>query len=645
MMSYIKMFFENSIGIPFSFSVISKKLKTHLELIMALTSGLLILLAWIFHETPSETPSIILLLTAFIVGGYAKAKEGIIETIKEKKLNVELLMVLAAIGSASIGHWTEGAILIFIFALSGALETYTENKSSHELKALMDLQPETANLLLNNKVQKVPVANLKIGDHILIKAGERIPTDGLIVKGHTSVDESALTGESLPVTKSKEEAVFASTINLNGNITVRIHTLPSQTLFQKIIQLVQQAQAERSRSQAFIERFENSYVKVVLGMVAMMMVIPHFLLDWSWNDTIYRAMILLVVASPCALVASIMPATLSAISSSARNGVLFKGGAHLETLGEIDAIAFDKTGTLTEGKPVVTNTFFEHIDQRLIEIIYSVERYSNHPLAHAISNWCEEQTEIKAIEIEDITHLDGKGIQAKVGDVHWLIGNTRLVGDASVEQFVQKHDISSDRWLGKTVIFVKRNEEILGLFVLQDKLRQEAMDAVNELKQLGIKTIMLTGDNEQTAQEIAKEIDIHDFRANCLPEDKVDAIKQEKNSGFKIAMIGDGINDAPALATANLGVAMGAGTDVALETADMVLVKNSLPKIVDSIKLSKKMNRIIKQNILFSIAVILTLIASNFLQAINLPLGVIGHEGSTILVILNGLRLLKKNKQ
>ncbi|SHN28168.1 heavy metal translocating P-type ATPase [Gracilibacillus kekensis] len=611
----------------------------HRELIAALFSGLLILSAWLLHDSLPERSWTIILLSAFIIGGYAKAKEGITETISEKKLNVELLMIMAAIGAASIGYWTEGAILIFIFALSGALETYTENKSEKELESLMNLQPETATLL-NNK--QVKVSKLQIGDHIIIKAGERVPADGVITKGETSIDESALSGEAIPVIKNAEDNVFAGTVNMNGTLFVEIHTLPDQTLFQKIIQLVQHAQNERSPSQQFIERFESTYVKVVLVSVGFMMFLPHFLFGWSWTDTIYRAMILLVVASPCALVAAIMPATLSAISNSARNGVLFKGGMYVEGLSTIDTIAFDKTGTLTKGEPVVTDAFIHsaYSYPYIADVIYAIENESNHPLAQTMTVWARDNKKDTTVTVEDVKHINGKGLKGCIDNEEWFIGNKAMVGDSQAEEFINAQGVNTDLHVEKTMVFVKKAEEVIAIFLLKDTLRKDSIEAIETLNKMGIKTVMLTGDNKSTAAAIAKEANIDEFYANCLPEDKVTHLKQLAENNQKVAMIGDGINDAPALATANIGIAMGAGSDIALETADVVLIKNKLSKIVKAVNLSKKMNRIIKQNIVFSIAVILTLIASNFLQLIDMPLGVIGHEGSTILVILNGLRLL-----
>ncbi|WP_082631213.1 heavy metal translocating P-type ATPase [Gracilibacillus massiliensis] len=614
-------------------------LRKHSELIAALFSGLLILSAWLLHDSLSTRSWTILLLSAFVIGGYAKAKEGITETISKKKLNVELLMIMAAIGAASIGYWTEGAILIFIFALSGALETYTENKSEKELESLMNLQPETATLVSKKEVN---VTELKIGDHIIIKAGERIPADGVIIKGETSIDESALSGEAIPVTKKIEDDVFAGTVNINGTLFVEIHTLTDQTLFQKIIQLVQHAQSERSPSQQFIERFENTYVKVVLISVGFMMFLPYFLFGWSWTDTIYRAMILLVVASPCALVAAIMPATLSAISNSARNGVLFKGGIYVEGLSTIDTIVFDKTGTLTKGEPIVTDSFIDptYTYQYLANVIYRIENESNHPLAQAMTSWASDHKKDTTITVEEVKHDNGKGLRGRIDNEDWLIGNKAMVGDRQADEFINAQGVNMDEHGEKTMVFVKKAEKVVAVFFLKDTLRKDSIEAIEALNKMGIKTVMLTGDNESTAAAIAKEANIDEFYANCLPEDKVKYLKQLSENNKKVAMIGDGINDAPALATANLGIAMGAGSDIALETADIVLIKNKLSKIVKAVRLSKKMNRVIKQNIVFSIAVILTLIASNFLQLIDMPLGVIGHEGSTILVILNGLRLL-----
>jgi Zn2+/Cd2+-exporting ATPase len=618
-------------------------LKTHGELIAALISGVCIAIAWVLSNFNHQQTAIPFYLLAYIIGGYAKAKEGIEETIHEKQLNVELLMLFAAIGSALIGYWAEGAILIFIFALSGALETYTMNKSKREIAALMELQPEEAVLITEDGEQKVHVSKLKVGDLILVKPGERIPTDGFLVRGETSVDEAAITGESIPVEKKINDEVFAGTVNMRGSITVKVAKPSSETLFQKIIDLVQHAQSEKSPSQQFIERFENTYVKGVLFTVLLMMFLPHYLLDWSWNETFYRAMILLVVASPCALVASIMPAVLAAISNGARNGILVKGGVHLEKLGNIKVIAFDKTGTLTRGKPEVTDVIVRE-DLTKEEFIFqaaSVEQHSTHPLAQAIVYYAKKVFQ-KPLSVPDkVENVSGFGVNGVVNGRQLKIGKAEFVGKVEAHQF-QNGIAKMLEEQGKTIVFVKDEKGIAGLFALKDVVREETQQAISELKKLGLYTIMLTGDSEKTAQAIADESGIDEHISNCLPEEKVKEIKRLKTKYQSVAMVGDGINDAPALATANVGIAMGEGTDVALETADIVLMKNDLSKIAKAIQLSKRMNAIIKQNVIFSISVIVLLICSNFLQILDLPFGVIGHEGSTILVILNGLRLLRK---
>lgn len=619
-----------------------EKIKPHAELIAAAVSGLLIAAGWLLDKGEYRSEAIIAYLFAFIIGGFAKAKEGIEETFENKELNVEMLMIFAAVGSAIIGYWTEGAILIFIFAVSGALETYTMNKSNKEISSLMELEPDEALLISNGQERLVPVADLKIGDQILVKPGERVPSDGRILKGKTNIDEAAITGESIPVSKSDSDEVFAGTVNLTGSITVEITKESTETLFHKIIELVQNAQSEKSPSQLFIERFEGLYVKIVLAVVLLMMFLPHFLLEWSWNESFYRAMILLVVASPCALVASIMPATLSAISNGARHGILFKGGVHLENLSNLKAIAFDKTGTLTKGKPEV-NEIIVREDLNKEEVLWkiaSIENHSNHPLAQAIVKYVKTLNARDLLHPESIEDVSGWGVKANISGQEWKIGKADFVDKEAAENFAEgvSRQLASS---GNSLVFIGIDGELAAMIALKDIVREETKAAIDDLKTKGIYTVMLTGDSEKTANAIAAESHVDRFFAECLPEEKVEQVKKLKEEFKTVAMVGDGINDAPALATANVGIAMGEGTDVALETADVVLMKNDLPRIAEAINLSKRMNRIIKQNVVFSIAVITLLICSNFLQVLDLPYGVIGHEGSTILVILNSLRLLK----
>lgn len=628
------------------FKSLFDKVMAHQELIAAILSGAIILLTWTFSAFISSTLWVVLHIVAFVIGGYNQARDGIIDTIETKELNVELLMIFAAIGSAAIGYWTEGAILIFIFSLAGALETYTLNKSNKEISSLMKLQPEEAVKINRGNEETVPVSDLVIGDHIFIRASERIPADGTIVRGATSVDESAITGESIPVAKENKNDVFAGTVALDGSIVVEITKPASETLFQKIISMVQSAKDEKSPAQLFIEKFEGTYVKIVLVAVVLMMFVPYLLFSWTLTESIYRAMVLLVVASPCALVASIMPATLSAISNSARKGVLFKGGIHAERLSQMKIVAFDKTGTLTYGTHQVTDALFnpDYDRELILKVVGAIESESTHPIGKAITMYSTNELETNQFKVDlvNMTTVSGKGVHAHVNGEKWIVGNPGFVGINEAYGF-QNGIGKKLAQEGKTVIYVQYNDKVVALFALKDTIRDEAKETIKALHKRGIKTLILTGDNELTAKSVAEEAGITDYIADCLPDQKVNTLKKlMKEHNGQVAMVGDGINDAPALATADLGVAMGGGTDVALETADIVLMQNDLSKINEAIRVSERMNRIVKQNIFFSLAVIATLIVSNFFQAIDLPLGVIGHEGSTILVILNGLRLLKE---
>lgn len=616
--------------------------KNHRELLFAIMSGLFVGIAWILQSMELATSALVFFISAYMIGGYYKAKEGLDTFINEKKLSVEVLMILAAIGALIIGYYMEGAILIFIFALSGALETYTLNKSEKELSQLMSLQPNVATVIENGEERQVHTNDLQIGQHVIVKAGERIPADGKITQGLTAIDESAITGESIPVEKTLSSYVFSGTVNLTSTIVFEVTKRASETLFQKIIDMVQSAKEERSYSQQFIERFEGPYVKIVLLSVVCMMFIPYYLFDWTFQESFYRAMVLLVVASPCALVASVMPATLSAITNGARQGILLKGGVHLEQLGYTKAIAFDKTGTITNGKPVVTDAFVkdEYNEPTFFATVAAIERETSHPLAEALVDYCDAASVTEAHTVENVTTVSGWGLEAIVSGKKWKIGKADFFHSELVEYFFPQ---DRKRLLneGKTLVYVGSDEEIFALFALEDTIRDVAVETFEKLRNLGIATYMITGDHESTAKAVASKAKLDGYIANRLPNEKVDEVKILRKRYGVVAMVGDGINDAPALATANVGIAMGAGTDAAIETADVVLMKNDLAKIPETIKLAKRMNRIVKQNVIFSISVIVLLIIGNLFQQVNLPLGVIGHEGSTILVILNGLRLLK----
>lgn len=614
----------------------------HRQLMFAIASGVFVATAWMMETLELSFGAFLLYMIAYAIGGYYKAKEGLFELIYDKKLSVEVLMILAAIGALFIGHYMEGAILIFIFALSGALETYTMNKSEKELSKLIDLQPEVATVIENGEEKTVRTEDLKIGERVIVRAGERIPADGIVLEGTTAVDESALTGEAVPIEKSASSYVFSGTVNLTGTIIFEVTKKASETLFQKIIHLVQSAKEERSEAQQLIERLEGPYVKIVLMAVIVMMFLPHYAFGWSFEQSFYRAIVLLVVASPCALVASIMPATLSAISNRARAGVLFKGGVHLEQLGYVKAIGFDKTGTITQGTPAVTDVFVneKYNEPAFFAAVAAIEKETSHPLAEALIQYCEAVSKETAATAENVQTVSGWGLKAAVNGKTWKIGKSGFFSEELIDNFYpnERKRLLNE---GKTIVYAGNDEEIFALFALEDMLRDEAKEAFEQLRKMNIKTIMITGDNETTAKNVAKKANLDGYIANRLPDEKVSEVKKLREKYKYVAMVGDGINDSPALASANVGIAMGSGTDVAIETADAVLMKNDLRKIPETIQLAKKMNRIIKQNIAFSIAMIILLIIGNLFEQVDLPLGVIGHEGSTLLVILNGLRLLK----
>ncbi|MGX4686492.1 heavy metal translocating P-type ATPase [Vagococcus sp. JNUCC 83] len=615
-------------------------IKENKQMLATIICGVLMLLGFIVDKNNMPFSPIIYII-GMIIGGYSQTKEGIEDTIENKHLSVDLLMALAAIGACTIQFYFEGIMLTFIFSLSGSLEEYTTSKSKKEIENLMAIQPENAFLLMpDNSTKEVPVEDLKIGDKLLVPKGASVPIDGELLSDHSSIDEAAITGESIPVEKTYHEALFAGTINVGNAISMVVTKEAKDTLFSKIIQLVDEAQNTPSKTASFLDRFENVYVKAVLVIVPLMIFLPYVFLGWSWNESFYRGMVLLVVASPCALVASATPATLAAISNGAKNGVLFKGGVFLESLSDLKAITFDKTGTLTKGIPVVTNEYFiGDKNDEAISALVTIEKNSTHPLANAIVRFYQEST-ITINEALLVEEIAGSGMQATHNETLWKVGNSDFVTNTDLTHETKYKTLQLQKE-GKTVIYLSKNNQVVAFFGLLDVPKPEAIDCVRYFNEAGITTTMLTGDHHQTANAVAKIVGVDHVIADCLPEDKTIFIKEQKETVGTNAMIGDGINDAPALANATIGVAMGQGTDIAIDVADIVLMQNDLNKLAMSHELSLKLKKIVTENIIFSISVIVLLIISNFLQVINLPLGVIGHEGSTILVILNGLRMLK----
>lgn len=617
-------------------------IERHGEGIAALVSGLFMLCAWLM-EGYSGSWAAALYLISYGVGGFVKAREGLIALVTQRKLDVNMLMMLAAIGAASIGYWMEGAILIFIFSLSGALESYAESRSRRDLSSLMKMRPEKALRIQDGEEKMVSIEELRVGDRVLVKPGEQIPADSVVIQGASAVNEASITGESLPADKVIGDEVFAGTLNGRGSLLLEVNRLSEESLFSKIVSLVEKAQQQKPKSQHRVERFEQYYANGVILTTLLLMVLPPLLLNWSWSESLYKAMVFIVVASPCAVVASIMPAVLSAMSNGARKGLLFKGGSYLQALSEIKAVAFDKTGTLTVGEPVVTDVVAAkgYSEAEVLQVAASLESLSEHPIAEAVLKKAKQQ-ELEVITPDQFEAVTGKGVQAQLRGEKWKLGKAAfLTADHSpssewMETFYRLEDE------GKTVVWLGNDRGICGMIALQDTLRPQAKDAIAQLKQAGIHVVMLTGDQKKTAEAIAAEAGIDHVRADLLPEGKVAVIQELEQQYGPLLMVGEGVNDAPALISATVGMAMGvAGSDVSLDVAQVVLMKDDLDKVPIALKLAKKTRRIVKQNLIFAAAVIFSLIVANFIGGITLPLGVIGHEGSTILVILNGLRLLR----
>lgn len=641
---------------------VPRLLQNHSDAVAATICAVFVLLSAFSLHLNWIGAALLLLPIAYVVGGFESAREGLTTLWQEKELDVDLLMIVAALGAAGLGLWRQeyfliidGAVLILIFAISGALEGYAMQRTERSIRSLMSLTPDTASVIRQGQEKqmavpsevRIAIAQLQIGDEIIVRPGELIPTDGVIVAGRSTIDQAAITGESLPIEKTIDDEVFAGTLNGTGVLRLKLLQLSESNLIQRIIRLVEQAQTEAPASQQFIERFEKQYAKVIVVFGLGLAIVPPFLLNWDWETTIYRALIFLVVASPCALMAAIMPTLLSGIANGAQQGILFKNGGQLEKIGQVNAIAFDKTGTLTTGKLKVVKVaaITGCSNDEVLEMAAALEAYSEHPIGFAIVE-AAKQNQIITQCVENIQAEPGQGIIGQVNHQTVRVGNLKFIERSVAEQ-------SDDRLIqeslqfqndGNTIVYVANEKMIMGWIAIADTIRPEALNAIAQLKQLGIKSIvMLTGDNVSTANRIAQSIGIEQVYAELLPEDKLQIIRQLQQSNQSVVMVGDGINDAPALAQATVGIAMGiVGSDVALETADIVLMSDRLDRLVTAIRLGRRSTTVIKQNIIFALGFIVLLLIANFGGEITLPLGVVGHEGSTVLVTLSGLRLLKR---
>ena len=596
----------------------------------------------------------------FLIASYAAehllGKHTTVTYLREKVLDVDVLMVLAAIGAGIVGQPFEGALLLFLFCFSNVLQSYALERTQKAIHSLLKLRPENALVKRNGITKLVRVESLNIGDIVVLRPGEHVPVDGMVTEGSSHVDESSLTGESMPVTKTIGQQLFAGTLNQSGGLELSVTKRAEDSTLSRMVKLVEEAQAEKSGTQRFLEQAEQYYATAVIAFTALVFAVPFLFLHHSFSDAFYLAMTVMVVASPCALVISTPATVLSAIGGAARRGILIKGGSHLERTAQIDIVAFDKTGTLTIGRPVVTDmvdfsgahkldaTLPDHLN-RLLADAAALEAKSEHPLATAIVRSAATRG-LTLPEATDFQSTAGKGAEATIGNQRLVIGSERLFRELSASSMdaialhatpLAQHG-KSCVWVGSRI---GDSVKALAVLALADTLRPESLLIVERLHKLGVKkVVMLTGDQKAVAHAIAEEAGVDEVLSELLPEGKVAAIKELKKQG-RVMMVGDGVNDAPALATADIGVAMGAaGTDIAMETADVVLMGDKLENIALLLSIARHAKKVLWQNLAFASSVILLLLVAAFGIHLPLPMGVIGHEGSTVLVCLNGLRLL-----
>ncbi|MCZ0704469.1 Cd2+/Zn2+-exporting ATPase [Natronobacillus azotifigens] len=603
----------------------------------------LAIIALFLNETYEILQNTLFSVATVTAGYHVVILEGIGETIENTRTrkwftpNSHILMGLAALGASLIGEFWEGSLLILIFSGAHFLEEYAEGRSNREITKLVEMNPTKARRITSNgNIQTVAINQLKIGDHVQVRNGDQVPIDGVILSGETSIDESSINGESIPKEKTKGDLVFGSTINGTGTFTMEVTKENDDTVFSKILQLVNQNQNNQTKVGNIIKKFEPKYVTFVLIAIVSFIVLAPLLLNWTWEQSIYRGLVLLVAAAPCALAAATVSVTLSATSNLAKKGVLSKGSSYLSQFANIEAISFDKTGTVTKGKPEVTNVHFSDAvnEEELIDIIVALEKESNHPLADAILKKFETKNRLAI----PVTNQIGKGIEGKYNGHYYRIGKP-----TSFIRVSDKFSKLNNNWAseGKTVVYLAKDEEVIGLIGLMDLPNDQAKSTIDYFKQQGIHTTLITGDSKKTGEAVAKNLGINEVISNVMPEDKSNRINEQKERHGVTAMVGDGVNDAPALVNADVGIAMGNGTDVAVDVSDLVLMQNDLSKLVQAHRTAQKMNRVIWQNIIFSMSVVVFLVVVTFLGLTDIAISVIIHEGSTLVVILNGLRLLR----
>ncbi len=621
-----------------------KWMEQNIELIFSLLAGAFTALGWLLEINSSQPGWIAMLLfmLAYIAGGWNVSRHAW-SAIREKRFDTDILMVLAALGAAVLGEFAEGGLLLFLFSLGHALEERALDKARMAIKSLAQIHPKTALVRENGMEIKRPVDEISIGSIVIIKPGQRIPVDGVITTGSSTVDQSPITGESIHVEKKPGAVVFAGTINGAGSLEASVTRLARDTTLSRVITLVEEAQSKKSKTQDALDSFSEKFVPALLILVLLVVIIPPFF-GLTPRESFMRAMILLVAASPCALALGAPAATLAGIARAAKGGVLVKGGIHLENLGMANTIAFDKTGTLTNGKPHLVDviSFSTSSPDEILANLAALESRSAHPLAAAIVSSAIAKS-LHIPQPKDIQSITGLGIHGKIAGAVYQAGNLTMMENSGINiDGNVRESIHNLEEKGYSVIFLSKDDSLIGVATIADTIRSETKQAVQTLKNMGMdKVMMLTGDQAPVANLIAAQAGIDEIHAGLLPQEKLEIIESNLASGRKIAMVGDGVNDAPALARATIGIAMGgAGTDVALETADIVLLGNDLSRLVFAASLSRKTRRIIHQNIWIAGLVILFLVGSALAGITSIGTAVILHEGSTLIVVANALRLL-----
>ena len=590
----------------------------------------------------------LLFLASMVVGGLSLFKVGL-QNLLRFEFDMRTLMTVAVIGGAIIGEWGEVALVVILFAISEELERFSMDRARNSIRSLMGIAPKEALVRRNGQEIMIHVDDIAVGDIMIVKPGEKIAMDGVVVNGYSAVNQAAITGESVPVGKTVDDEVFAGTLNEEGLLEVKITKLVEDTTISKIIHLVEEAQGERAPAQAFVDKFAKYYTPIIMIIAALVVVAPPLLFGGSWETWIYQGLAVLVVGCPCALVISTPISIVSAIGNAAKKGVLIKGGVYLEEMGALKAIAFDKTGTLTKGVPVVTDFTVlnnQMNEKELLAIITALEYRSQHPLASAIMKKAEEENiSYSDMLVEDFSSITGKGIKGIVNGMTYYIGSPKLFKELLTTDFDKdlEQNVTTLQNQGKTAMIIGTEKEILGIIAVADEVRESSKEIIQKLHQLGIKkTIMLTGDNKGSANAIGSDVGVSDIRANLMPQDKLDYIKQLRSEYGNVAMVGDGVNDAPALAASTVGIAMGgAGTDTALETADVALMGDDLRKLPFTVKLSRKALNIIKANITFAIAIKFIALLLVIPGWLTLWIAILSDMGATLLVALNGLRLMR----